>query len=150
MVEASQLGLKFEMSQPMLKGETIWSEMSKVDSSLPELKAQPSQLNQKVQSSQLKLKVEQSRPKSKDGSGRLRLKSRALRGKIGTKLLFFTTCHQKIDGQAKVVNRTLGTLLQIVLKKILKLLETCLPHVEFAYNRIVHSTIDFSPFEILY
>ena len=28
--------------------------------------------------------------------------------------------------------------------------EDCLPHVEFAYNRAVHSTTKFCPFEIVY
>ena len=28
--------------------------------------------------------------------------------------------------------------------------EECLPHVEFAYNRAVHSTTNFCPFEIVY
>jgi hypothetical protein len=34
--------------------------------------------------------------------------------------------------------------------KNLKLCEESLPHVEFAYNRAVHSTTKFSPFEIVY
>jgi hypothetical protein len=48
------------------------------------------------------------------------------------------------------VNRTLSTLLRAVLKKNLKLWEESLPHVEFAYNRVVHSTKKFYPFEIVY
>jgi hypothetical protein len=36
------------------------------------------------------------------------------------------------------------------LKKNLKLWEESLPHVEFAYNRAVHSTTKFCPFEIVY
>jgi hypothetical protein len=71
-------------------------------------------------------------------------------GKIGTKLLFSTTCHPQTDGQTEVVNRTLSTLLRSVLKKNSKLWEECLPHVEFAYNRVVHSTTNHSPFEIVY
>ena len=75
---------------------------------------------------------------------------RTLWGKLGTKLLFSTTCHPQTDGQTEVVNRTLGTLLRTVLKKNLKSWEECLPHVEFAYNRVVHSTTNCSPFEIVY
>nr|ABF95971.1 retrotransposon protein, putative, Ty3-gypsy subclass [Oryza sativa Japonica Group] len=44
------------------------------------------------------------------------------------------------DGQMEVVNRTLGTMLKAILKKSLKMLKECLPHVEFAYNRATHST----------
>jgi len=65
-------------------------------------------------------------------------------------LLFSTTCDTQTDGQIEVVNRTLGTLLRTVLKKNLKSWEACLPHVEFAYNRVVHSTTYYSPFEIVY
>jgi hypothetical protein len=48
------------------------------------------------------------------------------------------------------VNRSLSTLLRAVLKKNLKLWEESLPHVEFAYNRAVHSTTKFCPFGIVY
>jgi hypothetical protein len=41
-------------------------------------------------------------------------------------------------------------MLQDVLKKNLKLWEECLPHIEFAYNRSLHSTTKMSPFQILY
>jgi hypothetical protein len=41
-------------------------------------------------------------------------------------------------------------MLRAVLKKNLKMWEDCLAHVEFAYNRAVHSTTNFCPFEIVY
>jgi hypothetical protein len=69
---------------------------------------------------------------------------------LGTKVLFSTTCHPQIDGQTEVVNRTLSTMLRAVLKKNIKLWEECLPHVEFAYNRSMHSTTKMCPFEIVY
>jgi len=75
---------------------------------------------------------------------------RTLWDKLDTKLLFAITCHPQTDGQTIVVNRTLGTLLRTILKKNLKSWEECLPHLEFAYNRIVHSTTNYSPFEIVY
>ncbi|KAL5801031.1 hypothetical protein ACOSQ3_032663 [Xanthoceras sorbifolium] len=75
---------------------------------------------------------------------------KTLWGKLGTKLLFSTTCHPQTDGQTEVVNRTLSALLRAIIQKNLKTWEDCLPHVEFAYNRSVHSATHFSPFEIVY
>jgi hypothetical protein len=71
---------------------------------------------------------------------------KVLWGKLGTKLLFSTTCHRQTDGQTEVVNRTLSTLLRTIIQKNLKNWEDCLPFIQFAYNRSVHSTTDFSPF----
>ncbi|KAG7572494.1 Integrase catalytic core [Arabidopsis suecica] len=75
---------------------------------------------------------------------------KTLWSKLGTKLLFSTTCHPQTDGQTEVVNRTLSTLLRALIKKNLKSWEECLPHVEFAYNHSVHSASKFSPFQIVY
>ena len=75
---------------------------------------------------------------------------KTLWGKLGTKLLFSTTCHPQTDGQTELVNRTLSQLLRAIIQKHLKSWEECLPFVEFAYNRTVHSTTGFSPFEIVY
>ena len=50
---------------------------------------------------------------------------RTLWAKLGTKLLFFTTCHPQTDGQTEVVNSTLSTMLRAVLKKNIKLWEEC-------------------------
>jgi hypothetical protein len=52
--------------------------------------------------------------------------------------------------QTEVVNRTLSQLLRSIIQKNFKSWEECLPSVEFACNRTVHSTIGFSPFEIVY
>ncbi|GKV34679.1 hypothetical protein SLEP1_g43033, partial [Rubroshorea leprosula] len=75
---------------------------------------------------------------------------KTLWGKLGTKLLFSTTCHPQIDGQTEVVNRTLSTLLRSIIQKNLKNWEECLLHIEFAYNRSIHSATNCSPFEVVY
>ena len=75
---------------------------------------------------------------------------KTLWAKLGTKLLFSTTCHPQTDGQTEVVHRTLSMLLRAMIKKIMKVWEDCLPHVEFAYNRAVHSTTQMCPFEVVY
>jgi hypothetical protein len=64
--------------------------------------------------------------------------------------LFSTTCHPQTDGQTEVVNHTLSTMLRTVLKSNLKLWEECLPHIEFAYNKSVLSTMKASPFQVVY
>ena len=70
--------------------------------------------------------------------------------KLGTKLLFSTTCHPQTGGQTKVMNRTLSSLLKAIIKKNSKTYEDYLPHVKFAYNRTIHSATKFLPFEIVY
>jgi translation initiation factor IF-1 len=64
--------------------------------------------------------------------------------------MFSTTYHHQTDGQTEVVNHTLSTILRAVLKSNLKLWEKYLPHIEFAYNRSVHSTMKVSPFQVVY
>jgi transposase InsO family protein len=71
---------------------------------------------------------------------------RTLCFKLGTKLLLSTTCYPQTDGQTEVVKCTLSTMLRAILKTNLKLWEECLPHIEFAYNRSIHSTTKVSPF----
>ena len=75
---------------------------------------------------------------------------RVLWSRLGTKLLFSTTCHPQTDGQTEVVNRTLGTLLRSIVGKNLATWEDCLPFIEFAYNRSIHSSTGYSPFELVY
>jgi hypothetical protein len=65
-------------------------------------------------------------------------------------LLFSTACHSQTDGQTEIVNHTLSTMLLAVLKDNLRLWEECLPHIEFAYNRSIHSTTKLSPFMVVY
>jgi hypothetical protein len=70
-------------------------------------------------------------------------------GKLGTKLLFSTTCHPQTDSQTEV-DRTLSQLLKTMIKKNPREWEDCLPHVEFAYRRAVHSTTQLCSFEVVY
>jgi len=75
---------------------------------------------------------------------------RTLWSRLGIKLSFSTSCHPQTDGQTEVVNRSLSTLLRVVLKGNHKSWDEYLPHIEFAYNRVVHSTTKLSPFEVVY
>jgi len=69
--------------------------------------------------------------------------------KLGTKLRFSTTCHPQTDGQTDVVNRTLGTLLRVLVKKNLKAWDLLLPQADFAYNRAPSRTTNESPFKVV-
>ena len=51
--------------------------------------------------------------------------------KLGTMLKFSTTCHP----QTEVVNRSLGMLLWVLVKKNTKAWDLLLAHAKFAYNR---------------
>ena len=70
--------------------------------------------------------------------------------KLRTMLLFSTSCHPQTNGQTEVVNRTLGSFLRTLISKNLKSWEDILPFVEFTYNRVIHSTTNCSPFEVVY
>jgi hypothetical protein len=75
---------------------------------------------------------------------------KTLMAKLGIKLLFSSSSHPQMDGQTEVVNRSLGNLLRVLIKKNPKSWEECIPHAEFAYNRAQHSLTKRSPFEIIY
>jgi len=59
---------------------------------------------------------------------------KTLSAKLGTKLLFSTTCHPQTDGQTEVVNRTLSMPLRAMIKKNVEVWEDCLPQVESAVD----------------
>ncbi|KAI5681312.1 hypothetical protein M9H77_02539 [Catharanthus roseus] len=59
-------------------------------------------------------------------------------------------CHPQMDGQTEVVNRNMGQRLRAILKKNLRQWEECLPHIEFAYNRVANSTTSHSSFQVVY
>ena len=64
---------------------------------------------------------------------------RTLWGRPETKLNFSSSCHLQTDGQTKDVNRSLSTMLRAILKGNHKSWDEYLPHIEFAYNRVVHN-----------
>ena len=69
---------------------------------------------------------------------------------MGTHLKFSTTSHPQTDGQTEVTNRTLGTLLRVLVKKNVKGWDELLPHAEFAFNRTPSKTTQLSPFQVVY
>ena len=64
--------------------------------------------------------------------------------------MFSSAYHPQTDGQTEVKNRTLSTLLSVLIKRNIKEWEECLPIAEYSYNRARHSTTDKSPFEVVY
>jgi len=66
--------------------------------------------------------------------------------KLGTHLKFSTTCHPQMDGQTEVTNRTLGTLLRVLVKKSIKGWDELLCHAEFTFNWTTRLQA-FSPFK---
>jgi len=60
---------------------------------------------------------------------------KTLWSRLGTKLKFSTSWHPQTDGQIKVVNRSLSTMLRAILKGNHKSWDEYLSHIEFAYNR---------------
>lgn len=71
---------------------------------------------------------------------------------LGTKLLFSTAHHPQTDGQTEVTNRTLGTLLRVLIGKNLRDWDSKLCHdeFEFSYNSTPSHATKHSPFECVY
>jgi len=66
--------------------------------------------------------------------------------RLGTKLNFSTSWHLRTDGKTEVVNKSLSTMLRSIIKRNHKSWDEYLPHIEFAYNRVVLKTTNISLF----
>jgi len=66
---------------------------------------------------------------------------------MDTKLKKSTKFHPQIDGQTKVVNKTVIQLLRGYCSKHTKLWDEHFCYVQHAYNRAKHSSTHISPFE---
>ena len=64
--------------------------------------------------------------------------------------MFSTAYHPQTDGQIEVINRTLVTLLRVLVSKNLKDWDLKLCHAEFAYNKSPSYATKHSPFECVY
>ena len=66
---------------------------------------------------------------------------RTLWKKLGTSLSFISAYHPQTDGQTKVVNRSLGDLLMILVTEHHSQWDHILPQAEFAYNDSLNMSI---------
>ena len=69
---------------------------------------------------------------------------------MGTNFSFGSAYHPQIDGQTKVVNRTLGNLLRCLTKEYGQQWDQLIGQAEYAYNDTVNRSTGKSPFEIVY
>ena len=75
---------------------------------------------------------------------------RTLWKKLGTNLVFSSSYHMQIDEQTKVVNRSLGDLLRILVIEHHSSWDNILPQAEFPYNDSVNQSTGKSPFQVVY
>lgn len=75
---------------------------------------------------------------------------RALFAELGTPLNFSTAYHPQTDGQTKRVNKMVEDMLRACVMQKPTQWEDYFHLVEFAYNNGYHTSIQMSPFEVLY
>jgi hypothetical protein len=75
---------------------------------------------------------------------------RTLWKNLGTNLKFSLSYHPQMDGQTKVVNKSLGDLLRNLLTKHHSQWDNILPQAEFAYYDSFNRSIGQSPFQVFY
>jgi hypothetical protein len=68
----------------------------------------------------------------------------------GVKLLLSSSFHSQMDGQSKVVNRTIATYLRCLAGDRPRSWLQWLPWVEFCYNSSYHTTLKTTPFKVVY
>jgi hypothetical protein len=67
--------------------------------------------------------------------------------KMDTKLKRSTAFHPKIDGQTKVVSKTIGVAFERLYLKASKAWDENLIHIQYSYNMAIHTSTSKSPFE---
>jgi hypothetical protein len=75
---------------------------------------------------------------------------RTLWKKLGMIFPFISTYHPQMDGQTKVVNRSLGDLLRSLVTEHHNQWDHILPQAEFSYNNSINRSTGQSPFQIVY
>jgi hypothetical protein len=75
---------------------------------------------------------------------------RTLWKKLGTNLSFSSAYHPQMDGQTKLVSRSLGDLLGSLVTEHHSQWDNILPQTEFSYNNSVNISIGQSPFQVVY
>ena len=69
---------------------------------------------------------------------------------LQTRLNLSSAYHPQTDGQTERTHRTIEQILRAYVHKEHSLWLRLLPHAEFSYNNLQHSSTGFSPFEALY
>lgn len=75
---------------------------------------------------------------------------RTLFGELGTQLNFSTVYHPQTDGQTERVNQVVEDMIRAYVMRQPTRWEDYLHLVEFAYNNSWHTSLQMSPFEVLY